>query len=187
MPKPSITLRISQEAYESLLLEENWLSMRQSRFNDDESRLQLMIGENINHRDSIDVIRQFVSLVDKGITPNALILAAVAKGFRDYIKHDNGSLDSSFNLKSKQSVGHPLKHKKEQELQHRIFYLMWCIRDDAKSRGKRVSTEKAAGQLINELNLTTTEDALARAYRDKKMDVLFDFAKQAMEKTISRK
>jgi hypothetical protein len=183
MPKPPDNLEISQEAYEALLLDENWMSMRPSRFNDDMSGVQLLIGENVNPIDSIDVMRQFVSLVDKGITPNALILAAVAKGFRDYLSDGANTLDFSFNLKTKQRVGHPLKHRAERELKGRIAYLIWSMREDAKSRGDSISVETAAGVLINELDLPFTEETLTREYGAMKAEEVFGNMKQAIIET----
>ena len=185
MPKPPDNLDISQNAYESLLLDEHWLSLRPSRFdNQIEKGVQLLFGENVKHEDSIDVIRQFVALIDQGITPNAIVLAAVSNSFKKYISTENKTLDDCFNLKKKQSVGHPLKHRKEKEQRGRILFLIWCIRDDAKNRGETISIESAAGQVINELNLDDNEGALAKEYSAKKIDQIFDNAKQAILETM---
>lgn len=181
MPKPPNNLDISQDAYESLLVDENWLSLRPARFDDPLKGVQLLFGENVNHEDSIDVIRQFVALVDRGITPNALVLATVSKCFKKYILNKTNTLDECFNLNKKQRVGHPLKHRNDKELRGRIHFFMWTIRDDAKSRGEVISIESAASQAINALSLKVNEDALVKSYSSSRIEDIFENVKRAMK------
>ena len=92
------------EVFNQLLLEQSWLEASRNvlRVRPIEDYLQLAFAENANLNDSVDVIRQFTLLIEKGITPPASILSTVAKSFRNYLDiepHD--SLDTAFNLNKK--------------------------------------------------------------------------------------
>ena len=170
-------------AFDQLLLEQSWVEASRSVFGvrpiDD--YLQLAFAENVNTDDSIDIIRQFTLLVEKGITPPAVILSAIASSFRVYMQQDPfDSLDYAFNLKRKQSVGHPLKHRSSKEKRGRIVYLIWCLRHKAKLENKILSIENAAGELINQMNLDLTEDALKKDYITMNADEVFDKALKAL-------
>jgi hypothetical protein len=176
---------LSQDAFEGLLLQEHWLSTHTQFLADsNERKLQLLLAERTNPDDLIDVIRQFVALVDKGITPPAIILAAAAKGFREYIHAaGNKTLDVAFNLKSKQGVGHPLVHRAFREKRARIVYLMWSMRHAATLEGGLLSIEDAAGEVINKLGLDLDEDALKKSYIEMKADEIFGYAFEVMAET----
>ena len=153
-----------------LFLEQTWLitSRNVMRVRPVEDYLQLAFADNANLNDSVDVIRQFTLLIEKGITPPASILSAVAKSFRNYLDiepHD--SLDAAFNLNKKQRIGHPLAYRAVCEERGRIFYFMWYLRHDGKLKGKEPSIEEVAGIVINEWSLDLTEDVLKKDYISK--------------------
>ena len=171
------------EVFNQLLLEQSWLEASRNvlRVRPIEDYLQLAFAENANLNDSVDVIRQFTLLIEKGITPPASILSAVAKSFRNYLDiepHD--SLDTAFNLNKKQRIGHPLAYRAVREQRGRIFYLMWCLRHDGKLKGKEPSIEEVAGVVINKLSLDLTEDVLKKDYISKQADSIFDGAFEAL-------
>ena len=172
------------EVFNQLLLEQSWLEASRNvlRVRPIEDYLQLAFAENANLNDSVDVIRQFTLLIEKGITPPASILSAVAKSFRNYLDiepHD--SLDTAFNLNKKQRIGHPLAYRAVREQRGRIFYLMWGLRHDGKLKGKEPSIEEVAGIVINKLSLDLTEDVLKKDYISKQADSIFNRGLEIMQ------
>lgn len=168
-----------KSAFEQLNLEQSWLEISRTTLSvrPIEDYVQLAWAENVNANDSIDVIRQFTLLVEKGITPPASILNALAIYFRHYLEAEPLiSLDVAFNLKPKQSVGHPLDYRSATEERGRVIYFMWCLRHQAKLNNKKLSIENAAGEAINNFSLTVSENVLEKNYKDMKADDIFDKA-----------
>lgn len=170
-------------ALQQLQLEQSWLEATRTtlRARPIEDYLQLAFAENTKLDDSIDVIRQFTLLVEKGITPSASILNALAIRFRHYLKTELFvSLDAAFNLKRKQSVGHPLDHRLAREERGRVIHFMWCLRYQAKLNDENLSIESAAGEAINKFGLKVSESVLEKNYVDMKADDIFGQALEAM-------
>jgi len=164
------------DALQQLQLEQTWLEATRTTLQARpiEDYLQLAFAENTKLDDSIDVIRQFTLLVEKGITPPASILNALANHFKHYLKKEPfDSLDAAFNLKRKQSVGHPLDHRLAIEERGRIIYFMWDLRYQATLNGEKLSIESAAGKAINKYGLKVSESVLEKNYVDMKADDVF--------------
>ncbi len=95
---------ISQDAYDRLLIEEHWLSMRPTDdYNRAESLIMRGFADVTKSDDALAVISQFVSLVENGMTPPAHILVAIAKAFIKYNSSETISIDESFNLEGRAS------------------------------------------------------------------------------------
>lgn len=174
---------ISEDAVDRLLLEQHWLDASRTHFKaKDSDYLQLVFADNANPDDSIDVIRQFTLCIKQGVTPPAKLLIAVANRFDKYLNAKPAeSLDTSFDLRPKQRVGHPLKHRATKEERGRIVYFMYCLRRSEKLNGNDLSIENAAGRAINQLGLLDlTEDALKKDYLTMNADEIFDRAIDAL-------
>lgn len=178
-----------KSALEQLELEQSWLKASRTilRARPIEEYVQLAWAENVKTNDSIDVIRQFTLLVEKGITPPASILNTLAIHFRHYLAAEpHISLDVAFNLKPKQSVGHPLDHRSATEERGRVIYFMWCLRHQAKLNNEKLSIEKAAGKAVNEFNLVASEDVLVKNYVDMKADDIFEKAFEVLNEVLKK-
>lgn len=174
---------------QQLHLEQSWLEASRTtlRARPIEDYVQLAWAENVNANDSIDVIRQFTLLVEKGITPPAAILNTLAIHFRHYLEAEPFvSLDDAFSLKRKQSIGHPLDHKLAREKRGRVIYFMWCLRHQAKLNNKRLSIASAAGEAINKFNLDVNESVLEKNYVDMNADDIFDKAFKVLSEVLKR-
>jgi hypothetical protein len=178
-------LGISTEAYDRLLIEENWQSMRPERNADRFNHLlRLGFAEQANTEDAIEVFMHFVSLVSEGVTPPAIVLAAVAKGFRTYLTDGNMSIDECFNLKPKQGVGHPIKYRAEQAKKRQLTYKMWLIRKESIKKGKKISIENAAAKVIDEYSLKLQTDALKKQYTNQNADEVFERSAESLMEAI---
>ena len=154
----------------------------------DEVLAQLAFAENQDSSDAIGVIRQYVTLIEKGITPPPSVLNSVATAFRRYLDAAGAkSLDHAFELMPKQRAGHPLTHLAEKERRGQIAYSMWCQRRKAKLRGKSISIEKAASAVINEYSLPYDESTLTKNYSSMDADTIFDAALDAMKEALTSK
>ena len=177
------------DALQQLQLEQTWLEATRTTLQARpiEDYLQLAFAENTKLDDSIDVIRQFTLLVEKGITPPASILNTLAIRFRKYLKTEPfDSLDAAFNLKRKQSVGHPLDHRLAIEERGRVICFMWCLRYQATLNGEKLSIESAAAEAINKLNLDVSESVLEKNYVDKKADDIFGQAFEELNEALKK-
>lgn len=177
-------LGLSEVAWERLRREQGYLFQARTLFrqDSDDELIQMAFAENQDADDHIGVIRQFVALVDKGITPPPHILASVAAGFRVYLDGSGGkSLDQAFCLKPKQRIGHPLAHRAEKEKRGQIAYVMWCLRREAELRGELLSIENAASAVINRFNLRYQEDTLKKDYIEMRADDIFGQAAEVMQ------
>jgi hypothetical protein len=194
MPKHHNFCDVSEDAYKNLVREENWLdACRTHHGNSLQSNFWLDLARTADPDEIIDVIEYFVSLVNKGITPPASILTAVARGFEYYLTANNNaiarkqdpkmSLDRAFNLQRKPSVGHPLKHRMEKRRKGRVVYEMWMARKISQSEtGKRISKNKAFEQVIAKYkDKPYEEDVMLKEYTKLKADELFDSAYEALE------
>ena len=150
---------------------------------DDPRKIQLAFAENIAGDDQIDLVRQFARLVEKGLTPNAHMLARVAKGFRTYLNGEGTkTLDQSFELKPKQGSGHPLSRRLEKEKESHVYWAMWWLQKRSELSGKRMSVESAAMQVINR-GVRFTEEKLIKNYRLGKYAETFDKEHEALTVT----
>lgn len=166
---------------ERLRLEESWIDAARItvwKNKSFEDNLQLSFARATKLDNSIEVIRQFTLLVERGITPPASILNALAIRFRSYLKiKPPDSLDAAFNLKRKQRVGHPLTHRlADEERLKEFFYHMWRIRQQLKKGNKKFSIEEAASQVILLYNLSISESVLQKKYSELKIDAIFEEA-----------
>ncbi len=181
---------VEKSALEQLKLEQSWLEASRTtlRVRPIDDYVQLAWAENINPNDSINIIRQFTLLVEKGITPPAAILNTLAIHFRHYLEAEPFvSLDDAFSLKRKQSIGHPLDHRLAKEERGRVIYFMWCLRHQAKHNNVRLSIEKAAGEAINKLDLKKVSEAvLVKNYVDMKADDIFDKAFKVLNEVLEK-
>jgi hypothetical protein len=171
------------DATEQLRLEESWLETYRttSLVRPIDDYVQLAFAKNVNLDDSIDSIRQFTLLVEKGITPPATILNSLAIRFKQYLnKVPYVSLDVAFNLKRKQGVGHPLDYRLAIEERGRVIFFMWDLRHQAKMRNEKLSIMSAAGEAINMFDLSVSESVLEKNYVDMKADDIFGKAHQAL-------
>lgn len=167
---------LSLKAWERLNREQGYLMQARVHFKQagDDDLVQMAFAENQEANDAIGVIRQFVALVDTGITPPPHILAAVSSRFRGYKEANGGlSLDEAFGLSRKQRIGHPLKHRAEVEKRGKIIHLMWILRQEKMLSGNDISIEDAAGEIINLYGLDLSEDTLKKAYIKKNADKIF--------------
>lgn len=177
------------DALQQLQLEQTWLEATRTTLQARpiEDYLQLAFAENTKLDDSIDVIRQFTLLVEKGITPPASILNTLAIRFRKYLKTGPFvSLDAAFNLKRKQSVGHPLDHRLAIEKRGVVIYFMWDLRHQAILNGKKLSIESAAGEAINKYGLNVSESVLEKNYVDLKADEVFGKAFEVLTHVLNQ-
>lgn len=178
-----------KSALEQLKLEQSWLEVSRITFKARpiEDYVQLAWAENASANDSIDVIRQFTLLVEKGITPPASILNTLAIHFRDYLEAKPFvSLDAAFSLKRKQSIGHPLDHRLAIEKRGRVIYFMWCLRHQAKLNNKKLSIERAAAEAINKYSLDISESVLEKNYVDMKADDIFEKAFEVLNEVLKK-
>ena len=177
------------DATEQLRLEESWLEASRCKLQvrpiDD--YVQLAFAKDVNLDDSIDAIRQFTLLIEKGITPPATILNSLAIRFKQYLNRvPFVSLDVAFNLKSKQGVGHPLNHRLDLEERGRFIYFMWDLRHQAKMRNEKLSIESAASTVINMFDLSVSESVLEKNYVDMKADDIFGKAHQTLLEVLNK-
>lgn len=173
--------------------EERWLdTCRTLHGTSLESYLPLDLAKNTYPNETIDVISWFVSLVKRGITPPAHILTAVAEGFEQYlVVGDNAidrgkepiTLDRAFKLSPKQSVGHPLKHRREKIRKGQFVYKMWVAREKSKLKiGKRISKNEAFTQVLETHKTESyTEDAMLKEYTKLKTDKALGNVFEALE------
>lgn len=130
----------------------------------------------------ISFVTAFRDCVYAGLTPNANVLAMVAKSFDRYLRaNGNLSLDAAFSLKSIQRVGHPITKARRDARNAQVNWMVFKKRREAEARGAPISIERAAGEVINELNLSDTEEAIAKRYGDSK----FEQKAEAVEKVLS--
>jgi hypothetical protein len=143
---------------------------------------QQAFADHQDPSDTIGVIQQYVSMIDKGLIPSAPILAALWHGFASYLASSgNQTLDYAFGLTVKQRVGHPLTHRLATEQRANEIHYMWNLRHKARLAGKKLSIPAAAGITINELGLSVSESALAKSYKAFKADTIFDGAMAILE------
>lgn len=184
MNGPDAEQDLSDNAWERLRREQGYLSAARTLFkhDGDNELVQLLFAEQQDAGDCIGVIRQFVALIDLGITPPPNILVPVAAGFRAYLNAAGKmSLDESFRLKPKQRVGHPLMHRTEKEKKAQAAYVMWCLRREATLRGDRLSIEDAASEAINRFDLPYQEDVLKKNYIELNAEEVFSQAAEAID------
>lgn len=187
-------MTVSEKAKEKLMLEESWLDMCRTHHGTSfESSLPIMFAENTQSNDTIGVIHSFVSLINSGITPPAHILLAIAEGFERYLEEGNNakepiSLDKAFKLTSKQSVGHPLKHRKENAKKGLFAYKMWTARKKSElETGKRISKNDAFVEVSQEYKTAPyQEDTMLKEYTKIKADNVFGDAFEALEEVRSK-
>jgi len=163
-------IKISEEAYKRLVLEEMLLSEHSSRDNN----LITIHGysRRVNTDDPIEVFMHFVASVSNGITPTADVLEAVAKGLREYICNPRAveeplaklkSIDECFNLKPKKGGIHPI-NKSVRRIRRRLFLMQMRLTiKKAESIGDFVSIEDAADVVASKYGLPSGE-ALRKEY-----------------------
>ena len=95
------------------------------------------------------------------------------------------SLDESFDLKSKQSVGHPLKQDYEKKKRGHALAYMWQLRKQATFEKKVLSIENAAGLAITNLELDVSEDSLKKSYINNRVDEVLDNASDVISELQS--
>ncbi|MDT4292183.1 hypothetical protein RO575_21675 [Methylomonas sp. MO1] len=190
-------LEKSIDSNERLVTEENWLDACRTHHGIAlESFLPLEIARATASHETIDVISNFVSLVNRGITPPAHILTSIAEGFGQYLLVGNNaidrgkeaiSLDRAFKLSSKQSVGHPLKHRREKLKKGRLVYKMWEARKRAELQtGKRISKNEAYAQAIAKDKTESYDEAvMLKEYANVKADKVFGEVLEAFEQAKS--
>ncbi|MDD2800501.1 MAG: hypothetical protein PHE96_03505, partial [Methylococcales bacterium] len=187
-------MTVSKETKKVLVCEERWLDMCRTHHGTSlQSSLPIMFAENTQSSDTIGVINSFVSLINSGITPPAHILLAIAEGFERYLVEGNNakepiSLDKAFRLSPKQSVGHPLKHRKENAKKGQFVYMMWAARKKSElETGKRISKNDAFVEASQEYKTAPyQEDAMLKEYTKIKADNVFGDAFEVLEEVRSK-
>jgi hypothetical protein len=159
---------ISEDAYKLILIESEWLAkLRAQHGFDYKDTLPMVYAEQGGGEIPLLIaLGLYVRFIDSGITPPARVLAIVAKGFRCYLDSaGEKTLDESFELISKQGVGHPLKHNAKKEIERCAQILVFEIRKEKEEANKkRPSIVKAAEDVIQKFNLTCEAESLARSY-----------------------
>lgn len=182
MAKP----KLSETARDKLCKEHNYLGQARTVFRI--GHLQEAFASHQSETDTVGVIRQYVTIIEKGLTPPVNILAAVWEGFASYLAaRGNQSLDYAFGLHSKQRVGHPLEHRAATEQRGLEIYYMWMLRHRARKDGKRLGLTRAAEITINDLKLSVSESALEKSYKAQKADITFDRAVEIVEELSAKK
>lgn len=173
---------LSSDALRRLTLEQVWLENGPERKTADNAlKAQSLISSHVTLDDSIDAIRHYVVCVTKGITPAAAILAHIGVSLRRYLDAEGAlSLDQAFGLENRQRVGHPLPRRIESDRRSQAAYAMWQLRDEAAAKGESLSIEAAAGQVINALGLTLSEETLRKHYSTIDADGIFGAFRDAM-------
>jgi|GEM_PF-2106133 len=184
-------MTVSEKTKEMLVIEERWLDMCRTHHGTSfESSLPIMFAENTQSSDTIGAIHSFVSLINSGITPPAHILLAIGEGFERYLVNAKEpiSLDKAFRLSPKQSVGHPLKHRKENAKKGQFVYMMWAARKKSElETGKRISKNDAFVEASQEYKTAPyQEDAMLKKYTKIKADNVFGDAFEVLEEVRSK-
>lgn len=169
--KKKIVFSISQEAMQSLELEETWLDKRPKDASEISRFMHVEMAKLADG--NLEAIQSFVQLIKMGITPPSNVLLILAEGFADYLERETISLDEAFDLKKKQRVGHPIKHQRAQHERRHLLYAMWCLRKQNQNKGVALSIEDAAGEIINRLGADVEQEMLKTEYiRAKTQDIL---------------
>lgn len=142
-------------------------------------------AENVSGK-PLDLLKAFSDCVFSGTTPPPNILIFVAEKLALYFdKAGEMSLDESFDLKSKQSVGHPLKQDYEKKKRGPALAYMWQLRKQATCEKKVLSIENAAGLAITDLELDVSEDSLKKSYINNRVDEVLDNASDVISELQS--
>jgi hypothetical protein len=146
--------------------------------------IQIVFAENANT--PLELIKAFQNCVYAGVTPPANVLIKMAENIARYFEgNGNIDFDRAFELHSKQKVGHPLNYQKIKQKRGEILHLIYQKRKLAETEGKSISIETAASVVINEYNLSDSEDALCKAYSTLDIDTVFNRAYEVVIETLN--
>lgn len=136
----------------------------------------------------LNVLRSFSTLVFGGTTPPPNMLVFIAERLKAYLEGDGEiTLDEAFNLQSKQRIGHPLKHNKNQEKRMRILYSMFELRNKAKRENRKLSIESAASEALNVLGITdVNEDSLVKNYIELEIEKMFEMKFKIRKEIVTK-
>jgi hypothetical protein len=140
----------------------------------------LLLSDEVNTDtalNSLQVLQHFAVAVNNGIQPDERVMKAIAEVFAFYHCQPQivgkpekfKSLDECFNLKSKQGIGHPVKHLVNSSIRMIFLNQMYLYRIAAKSRGESLTLMELAEWVSNNWNIngeTMDADTLKRYYNE---------------------